>query len=302
MELRQLRYFVAAAQKLNFSEAARELNISQSTLSQQIASLEGELGVMLLERSRHSMALTDTGRSLLPWALRTVRDADDCLCRIHDVLNLEDGEINIGTTYTFSPLLQETVLDFMRRFPAIKLNIFCKSMEELLDMLMQRRIDAALAYKPLALNPAIESHILFDSYLCVAVAKDHPLAGRSSLSFADLEPYSVCLPAKGMQARNTLDRILERAFHPHLDVRLEINDINILLSLVAHSRMMSFLSHATLIEHPLVKGIPLTGVESSMQGAFHIMKGSYISHATREFLKLLCENKSFSMAMLSSLF
>lgn len=193
MELRQLKYFVTTAEKLSFSEAARALFVSQSTLSQQIAVLEGELGVQLFERNKRKICLTDVGNALLPSALCTLQHAAACLEYIHDVQGLECGEINIGTTYTFSPLLQDTVLEFMKEHPHIRLNIFCKSMEELLDMLNHRQIDVALSYKPIDREANIESHILFDSSLCVIVSKNHALAKERSVSFRDIENYLVCL-------------------------------------------------------------------------------------------------------------
>lgn len=301
MELRQLKYFTATAEKLNFSEAARTLNITQSTLSQQIAALEGELGVKLFERNKHRMWLTDMGTALLPSALRTLQDAIACIDHIRDVQGLECGEINIGTTYTFSPLLEDTVLEFMKQHPRIKLNIFCKSMEELLDMLAHRQIDVALSYKPLDGGTNIESHILFDSTLCAVVAEGHKLAKEKSVTFRDIEEHAVCLPAKGMQARNTLDSILNSAGLPDMDVRLEINDINILLRLVAHSKLVTFLSQATVMRFPGVVAIPLAGCGCSMQGSFHVMKDSYMKQATKAFLRKLCENKDFSIAMLTCL-
>ncbi|MCC8071393.1 MAG: LysR family transcriptional regulator [Bacteroidales bacterium] len=298
MELRQLRYFVQTAESLNFSEAARRLNVTQSTLSQQIQALEGELGVKLFDRDRHSMSLTDTGAAFLPSAQRTLNEATACLDRIHDIQELRNGNINIGTTYTFSPLLQETVLEYMKLYPDIHLNIICRSMEELMEMLKRKEIDVALSYRPQEIDPSIESHNLFDNRLCVVMAADHPLSKHSLLSLRDLEPYKVCLPAKGMQARNALDRILSTEHLARLNVKLEINDIHLLFNMVAHSQMLTFLSQATARLRQGVVGIVLDAPGCEMVGSFHILKDAYIRHSTRAFLRLLCENRSFSLSML----
>lgn len=79
MELRQLRYFVKVAETLNFSEAAKALFVTQSTLSQQIKQLEQDLDTPLLIRSSHSVALTEAGMELLPFALKTLNDAELCV-------------------------------------------------------------------------------------------------------------------------------------------------------------------------------------------------------------------------------
>ena len=68
MELRQLRYFAKAAEILNFSDAAKSLNIAQSSLSQQIKQLEDELGTLLFIRNSHSIRLTEAGEVMLPFA------------------------------------------------------------------------------------------------------------------------------------------------------------------------------------------------------------------------------------------
>lgn len=70
MELRQLRYFIKVAETLSFSEAAKALFVTQSTLSQQIKQLEYDLDTLLLERSSHGVTLTEAGRELLPCARR----------------------------------------------------------------------------------------------------------------------------------------------------------------------------------------------------------------------------------------
>src|SRR6187549_4132515 len=97
MELRHLRYFVAVAEELNFTRAADRLHTSQPSLSQQIRQLESGVGVPLLDRSRHHVALTNAGRIFL-------REAKDILSRIDHAARLAKqaadgraGELSVGT-------------------------------------------------------------------------------------------------------------------------------------------------------------------------------------------------------------
>lgn len=108
----------------------------------------------------------------------------------------------------------------------------------------------------------------------------------------------MCLPAKGLQARNTIDRFLSSSVYTELNVRIEINDVYMLLNLIENDNLLSFVSQATIFDRPDIVGIPIDRNDLVMQGAFHILKNSYIKYATRSFIKLLCENKSFSMSML----
>ena len=126
MELRHLRYFAKAAETLNFSDAAKVLNIAQSSLSQQIRQLEDELGIQLFIRNSHSIRLTEAGQVMLPFALRTIHEAQTCADRIHDLQKLLTGTLNIGVTHSFSPILTESVISFMKMYPGIKLNIVRK--------------------------------------------------------------------------------------------------------------------------------------------------------------------------------
>ena len=119
MELRQLRYFAKAAETLNFSHAASCLNIAQSSLSQQIRQLEDELGTQLFIRDSHSFQLTEAGETMLPLALRTIHDAEACADRIRDLRKLLFGTLNVGVTHSFSPILTESVISFMKMYPKI---------------------------------------------------------------------------------------------------------------------------------------------------------------------------------------
>jgi len=301
MELRQLRYFVKVAELKNFSEAAIQLNITQSTLSQQIRQLENELGVDLLIRNSHHVRLSDVGEAILPQAAKTLSAARTCLDRVQDVQQLGIGELNLGSTYSFLPLLKETVLQFMKQYPGVKLNICCHSMETLLNMLHEERIDMALSYKPSCIHSGIDSHILFDNRLAVVVADTHPLAGRDVVRLSDLEKFPLALPAKGLQARNTFDRIVEGLDY-RFEVRLEINEVNVLIDLVrASGKFVTVLSEAALVRTPGIKALVLDQQGTQMEGSFHVLKDAYMKRTTKEFLRMLCENRSYGMALMDLL-
>lgn len=300
MELRQLKYFIKVAELKNFSEASRALNITQSTLSQQIRQLEGELGVELLIRDTHHVHLTDVGEAFLPYAQKTINDAQTCITRIKDVQELNIGELNIGSTYTFSPLLNEAILTFMKQYPGVKINVICKSMEELMTLLEKQKIDIALSYKPTKIYPNIESYNLFENRLAVVVSDTHPFASYKNIRWADIEKSPLALPSKGLQARNAFDRVMEGLDY-HFDVRIEVDDISVLLNLVRCSRLVTLLSQATVHRHQGLVAIPLNQKGCDMEGSFHIYRDAYIKRTTKEFMRILCENKTFGMAMMDIL-
>lgn len=98
MDFRQLRYFVAVAEALSFSEAARRLHVSQPPLSVQIKALEDELGSPLLERSRHHVALTPAGALFLDRARAALANLDEARDVVRQVASGEAGEIRVGFT------------------------------------------------------------------------------------------------------------------------------------------------------------------------------------------------------------
>lgn len=291
MELRQLRYFVKAAETLNFSDAARALNIVQSTLSQQIRQLEEELDAQLFLRNSHSIRLTEAGAELLPLARRTLCDAETCVARLQDLRELLGGTLNIGVTYSFSPILSETLMEFMKRYPRVRLNIFYKPMAELMEMLERRAVDFVLAFRPTVRNEGIESHVLFDNHLAVIVREGHVLAAESKIGLPDLTRYDIALPASGLQARNAFEYHLAR-HAVHLNVRIELNEVNILLKLIKQSNLLTILAEATVYNESGVKAIPLDLPSNEMDGCVHMLRDSYRKHSALEFIRLLKESNA----------
>ena len=286
MEIRQLKYFVRMAQTLNFSEAARSLYVSQSTLSQQIKSLEDELGTILFQRDSHSVSITEGGEMLLPLAIQTLQDSEACKAQMNDLKELLTGELNIGVTYSFSQILTETVRNFVREYPGVKLNIFYRNMAELMEVLRHREVDLVLAFKPDQPYDEIESSYLFGDKLSVIMRRDHPLADKESISLEELERYRLAIPAKGLQARNALDKYIciERS---GLNVSLEINEANILLDIVQNTNLLTLLSDASVRGRDFLKAVPLNLPDNLMQGCVHTLKRVYHKRSAEVFIKMI---------------
>lgn len=288
MELRQLRYFTKAAETLNFSDAAKCLNIAQSSLSQQVKQLEDELGTQLFIRSSHSVRLTEAGEMMLPFALRTLHEAESCVDRIHDLQKLLTGTLNIGVTHSFSPILTESVISFMKMYRTIKLNIVYKQMNELMELLAKREIDFVLAFRPLQPMPDVESHILFQNALSAIVGKHHPLASKEKVSIAELEKYELALPSKGLQARNAFDSIAPD--FNSFNIRIELNEVNTLLKLIRQTGLVTVLAEDSIYDIQDVKAVPVDVPGNEMTGCVHILKDTYRKHSMQEFIRILTES------------
>ncbi len=286
MELRQLKYFAQVASDLSFSEASRKLYISQSTLSQQIKQLEDELDTKLLSRNTHNVSLTESGEMLLPLAKRTLQCAKDCALQMDDMKKMPTGELNIGVTYSFCPILTSTIRLFLERYPHVRLNVHYKTMSELREMLRQQEIDFVLAFKPTTPYEDIETNVLFEYSLCVIMRNDHPLASHRTIRVSDLEHYGLAMPDKGLQSRNALERYID-VDTSRLDVRIVLNDPNIILDLVETGDLLTILSSQTVHYRNNLVAKPLEGVNRRMPGCVQKLKGTFCKRSAELFLDML---------------
>ncbi|MBS7317234.1 MAG: LysR family transcriptional regulator [Bacteroidales bacterium] len=296
MEIRQVRYFVMVAQTGSFSQAAKELFISQSTLSQQIQQLENEVGVKLLERNTRKVTLSEYGQEFLPYAKNLIYDAEACLGSIMDVRNMATGKLVIGVTYTFSSVMVDVLKEFIRDYPGIRLSIRTALMEELMDMLERNEIDLALSYDPGHKYDNIESTELFRSGICVIARDTHPLAQKVSISLEELSRLKLALPVSGMQARDKFDSVLaEKGIK--MNIAVEVNDMQILQKLVRDTELVTVFSRNAIKNSVGLKALEIENIQGETVGCCHTIKGRYKSIAAREFIRRLRESYYFSNAL-----
>ena len=291
MELRQLKYFVKSAEYLNFSVAAKHLYITQSTLSQQIKQLEFELGFELFIRNSRHISLTEAGEEFLPFARRTIQDAEDGVQRLYDLQHVKTGVLRIGVSYSFSTVLTEALLRFMKEFPGIRLEVFYKTVDELMVLLREHKVDLVLSYKPLYDAPDVDSMSLFENTLALVVSNEDPLSLRKNIKLQELAGKPLVLPSKGLQARTMLEKLLDEN-SVELHSNLELNETNILLQLVASGNYSTILSTSAVFGKARFKAIPLDEPGNVMEASLLRLKGSYYKNAAKEFINILLNTEA----------
>jgi len=180
MELRHLRYFKAVADFGTFTAAARRLHVSQSSVSEQILDLEGEIGGPLLDRSARQVRLTAQGRVFLEEARKTLEAADRAVDLTRQSLQGEVGTLSVGFfLWGAGGFFPRIIREFRRRRPGIRLSLMDMHASEQIVALEEGRIDVGLT-RPLEppFDRTLRSELLYRDPIVVAVRPDHPFAKR----------------------------------------------------------------------------------------------------------------------------
>ena len=188
MELRHLRYFLSVAEELNFTRAARRLNISQPPLTQQIKALEAELGVTLIDRSSYRIALTDAGQAFASEAARILDEVRNAARLARSAARGATGRVRVGFTESasFNPLVTSALRGFRAAYPDVEVSLEEHPSTELAMGLREDRIDVGFVRPPLREERGLAFDLLEKEPLVVAVPGGHRLARRRSVVLTDL--------------------------------------------------------------------------------------------------------------------
>lgn len=195
MELRHLRYFLAVAQELNFTRAARRLHIAQPPLTQQIKALETELGVALFDRSSYRIKLTDAGRAFMAEAERILGEVRNAVLIAKRAARGAQGQVRVGFTESasFNPLVTAVFRAFRSTYPDTEVSLEEHQSTELALALRENRIDVAFLRPPLKSDEGLTVQILEQEAMVAAVPHGHALAKRKLIALTDLETETFIL-------------------------------------------------------------------------------------------------------------
>ena len=185
MELRQLRYFVAVADELSFTRAAKRLHVSQPPVSRQIERLEQEIGIRLLERTRQHVRLTDAGRAFYEQARATLTSADSAMMSARRAAEGEVGRLALGFGGSVAYLLPGVLSRFRERHGGVELVLHPLHLAQQYEALQRDTIDFGLVILPIE-DDSLETELFLREPLVAALPPGHPLCAKSKLRLEQL--------------------------------------------------------------------------------------------------------------------
>ncbi len=197
MTITQLYYVLAVAENQNFTKAAEKCFVTQPTLSMQIQKLEDELDILIFDRAKKPIELTDIGKKIVTQARNIVNES----YRIQDIVDQQKGfiggEFKLGIIPTVMPTLLPMFLkNFIRRHPKVKLKIEELTTEDIITRIKDGRLDAAIAATPLE-NDAIKERVLYFEPFVNYIPKNHRLHTNTKINANDLDISDMLLLEDG---------------------------------------------------------------------------------------------------------
>ncbi|MEH6658174.1 LysR family transcriptional regulator [Leeuwenhoekiella marinoflava] len=197
MTITQLKYVLAVAENQNFTKAAEKTFVTQPTLSMQIQKLEDELDILIFDRSKKPIELTDIGSKIVTQARNIVNEAN----RIADIVDQQKGfiggEFKLGVIPTVMPTLLPMFLrNFINKYPKVKLKIEELPTETIIERLEEGHLDAAIAATPLQLENIKERPLYYEPFVAY-IPENHSLHNIQKITVADLDLNDMLLLEDG---------------------------------------------------------------------------------------------------------
>lgn len=206
MELRQLEYLIAVIEESSFTKAAQRERVAQPAVSAQIRRLERQVGAPLLTRSNRGVRVTPAGAALLPHARAALAAVRAAQAAVDDVTHLVRGAVAIGTVTLHPVNVARLIAEFHADHPGVEITLGSDTSDVLLAKLEDGRLDAAIVSIGADEDPAgLEYELITDEALDAAVAAQHRLVRRKTLSLKQLCDFPLISLPVGTGLRSRLD-------------------------------------------------------------------------------------------------
>lgn len=244
MTITQLKYVLAVAEHKNFTKAAEKTFVTQPTLSMQIQKLEDQLDVLIFDRTKKPIALTEIGEKIVYQARNIVNEAD----RIQDIVDQQKGfiggEFKLGIIPTIMPTLLPMFLrNFTNKYPKVHLKIEELNTEDLIQNLEDGHLDAGIAATPLVLEN-IKERVLYYEPFVGYIPQQHRLASSQKIAVSDLDIDDILLLEDGHCFRDGVINLCKSVKTSHDDrFQIESGSFETLIKLSEEGMGMTLLPY-----------------------------------------------------------
>lgn len=283
MESKPLRYFLAVHKTGNMTQAARELHIAQPALSVAIKKLETQLDVRLFRRDERTMALTQEGEVLLPYAKRVIQQLDDAHLAMQELKGLEKGEVKLGVPSMMgSYYFPEILMGFKSRYPKLKLTMVEAGAQSLRKMLLDGELDIAVILNE-DIPSSLETDSILTSEMVAVTSPTHPLAQKTHISYQEFFSQELVMFKAGYFHREFIDEVcVTQGYQPHFS--FETNLVPMILKIVKQEFAITALLKLVTDNEADVVGISFEQ-PVYLDLALAWRKTGYLSIAERTFIE-----------------
>lgn len=241
-----LGYLLEAANLGSMRLASEKIGVATSSISRQIAQLERELGVLLIERGRRSIRLTQAGRMVLDYHRDQLADREALLNRIHELRETKVGHVDLAVGEGFLGRSFATLIDaFQRRNSGFSVSIFSGSTNEIVRLVLDDEAHIGMILNT-SDEPKIRTRTSLAQPLEVICAPGHPAATMATLTLNDLKAFNVCLPPAGFHIRQLLNAAEKRA-QTWLEPCIVSSSLQVMRDLVRTGRIVTLLPRIAVV-------------------------------------------------------
>lgn len=265
--LQQLRILKAVATEKNFTKAAAVLYLSQPSLSKQIKTLEKNLDILLINRERNKISLTESGKVLLQYSERILALCEESCRALIDLQNGDRGNLTVGASQTIGTYLMPRILAlFAQNYPQIDLKVQVNSTRIIAKNIINREIDIAVVGGEL--SDDLEKNLKIEEFvydeLSLIISKSHPFAKKKKINKDDL----YCLDFITLNSNSTIKKFIDNILIQNqieikqLKTILQLNSIEGIKTAVSLGLGAAFVSSSAIEKEIKLKTIEIIEIEN----------------------------------------
>ena len=293
MNLNHLQYFRVLAKLEHYTQAAKELSITQPSLSHAISTLEKDLGTYLFEKEGRNIRLTKYGRFFLEYVDNALNELEVGEKKLKALTNPSSGIIDLGFIYTLGAhIMPNLIKDFLNheQYKNISFSLFQGTTRNIIAGLKNEKFDIGFC-SFVENEPDIDFIPIFEEQLVLIVSQDHELASLDSIDLKDLENFPFVYFNKESGIRPLIDSLFKKV-NVTPKIICEVEEDSAVLGLVAVDYGIAIIPNISLIKNFDVKILNISNPTIKRYIYLVSMKNKYISPSANKFRNYILRNLS----------